>query len=111
LADCLSNLGEPQAAADQYEMLFQDGEFPRAYLPYAELLAAQADFAKARSYALLAVLATPENAYAYFLLGKVHLELGEFSFAVDALERASRLAPDDTATRELLDTARHAAQQ
>ncbi|MEZ6133373.1 MAG: tetratricopeptide repeat protein [Pirellulaceae bacterium] len=111
LADCLTNLGEPQASMSQYELLFEDGEFPRAYIPYAELLVAQGNFAKARSYALLAVLATPENAYAYLLLGKIHFELGEIPFAIDALEQASQLSPGNTATQELLKSARQVSQQ
>ncbi len=106
LADCLANQARPQAAREQYELLFQHGDFPRAYLPYAELLVANDEWQLAKSYALLALLFKPQNAYAYYLLGEIHLALGEHQFAIESLEQSLALSPESTATRKLLQQAR-----
>jgi tetratricopeptide (TPR) repeat protein len=106
LADCLANTGETRAALEQYQILFQDGDFPRAYLPFADILLAEANYQAARDYALLAMLSKPDNAYAYFLLGKAHYALEEYGFAVEALEKTLALSPGNPPTIELLEMAR-----
>lgn len=110
LADCLANLGDTEAAKTQYEILFEDGDFARAYLPFADILFAGQEYERARDFALLAILAKPENAYAYFLLGKAHLELEEHAFAVEAFTKALALAPGNATTLELLERSRNAVE-
>ncbi len=103
LADCLRHMGDNEGALKQYELLFNGPkDWGRAYFPYAELLVELHEYAKAKPFLLLGILRDPKNAYGRYLLGKVHLELGEFGFAVESLNEADRLFPQDAATLKLL---------
>ncbi len=103
LARCLSNMGRKEESLMEYNQLFANGmDFPRAYLPFGELLAETASFERAKAYLLMAVLHDQNSARAYFSLGLVHLRLKEFQFAVESLEESNRLDADDAQTLFLL---------
>lgn len=107
LADCLRNLGDREAALAEYQRLFSSGKgWPRGYLPYAELLAEQGKFEQAKNFLMLAMLNDPNNPYCHFLLGYVHLEMGEHKFAVESLEESNRLFPNESETLKLLENAK-----
>ncbi|QDV27848.1 Tetratricopeptide repeat protein [Aureliella helgolandensis] len=107
LADCLTHMGEIDAALVQYELLFEDyPEWGRGYVYYGALLSRVEEYEKAKGYLMLAVLHKPEDAYVLFELGRVHLALEEWAFAEESLRKADQLYPDDPATLELLATAR-----
>ncbi|MCA9190463.1 MAG: tetratricopeptide repeat protein [Planctomycetales bacterium] len=106
LADCLKSLGDNESALAEYDLLMQQpDEFPRAYVPFGELLVELHQWERARAILLLAVLYQPENPYANFLLGRVHLELGETEFAIESLKRADQLHPNEPRTQQLLEQA------
>lgn len=99
LADCLTNLGRPHAALEEYGRLYPTVDrFPRGYLPYAELLKHVGDYQQAKAFATLAIAYRPENAYRYRLLGEIHLALAEWELAAESLTLADRLRPDDPET-------------
>ncbi len=51
VACCLANLGRYEEALEEYDILFADGiGYPRAYLPYGELLAASGQYEQAKAY-------------------------------------------------------------
>jgi tetratricopeptide (TPR) repeat protein len=103
LADCLHHMGNSQAALAQYELLFSGPQdWGKAYLPYADLLAQRGEFARAKPYLILALVVDPANAYTHYLLGRTHLELGEFKFAVESLTEANRIYPNEPTTLTLL---------
>lgn len=107
LADCLHHTGDDKGALAQYELLFSGPkDWGKAYLPYADLLAGQGDFARAKPYLVLALLFDPNNAYTHFLLGKTHLELGEYDFAVESLTESNRIYPNEPETLKLLTEAK-----
>jgi tetratricopeptide (TPR) repeat protein len=96
LADSLKNLGQISDALDHYAILMKlDPEYDRAYHPYGELLAQNGDWSEAKIYLLLAHVRKPENAGVLYWLGMAHLELKEFSFAVEAFEKSDELFPND----------------
>ncbi len=96
LADSLKNLGQISEALDHYAILMQlDPDYDRAYHPYGELLAQNGNWTEAKIYLLMAHLRRPENAGVLYWLGMAHLELKEFSFAVEALEKSDELFPND----------------
>ena len=104
VASCLANLGKTEQAIDEYELLFADGiGFPRAYLPYGELLAAQGQWEQAKAYLLFAILRNPTNPAAFYSLSKVHQALGEEKFAAEALATAEQLTK--TADKKFADKA------
>jgi len=99
LARCLTNLDRKEEAVQEYERLFAGGvDYPRAYFPFGELLAEKGYLERAKAYLLMAVLHDEKDAAAYYSLGLVHLRLNEFQFAVESLEEANRLYPDDAQT-------------
>ena len=99
LASCLNNIGKKTEALDEYAKLFANGlDYPRAYLPYGELLAESGHLEQAKAYFLMAILHQPKNAEAYCSLGIVHLQLDEFPFAVESLEESNRLVADNLKT-------------
>ena len=104
LADCLQKTGRPREALDQYEQLFQIGDYPRACLPYGELLVEQAEFERAKPYLLRAVLSDRKNdrARACYSLGVSHLKLQEFAFAAETFQQLNRELPDNPTTISLL---------
>ncbi len=62
IASCLANLGRRDQALEEYERLFADGiGYPRAYLPYGELLLSAGHYESAKAYLLLAILRSPDN--------------------------------------------------
>lgn len=104
LADCLHHTGDDLGALAQYELLFSGpNDWGKAYLPYADLLVERGEFARAKPYLILALVIDPANAYTHYLLGRTHLELGEYSFAIDSLTEANRIFPNDPETLKLLD--------
>jgi tetratricopeptide (TPR) repeat protein len=104
LADCLQKTGHPREAMDQYEQLFRIGDYPRACLPFGELLIDQAEFELAKPYLLRAVLSDrkEDRARAYYSLGLAHLRLREFAFAVESFQELDRELPDNPTTLSLL---------
>ncbi len=99
LARCLSNLGQREEALKEYDQLFANGvDYPRAYLPFGQLLAEMGLLEQAKAYLLMAVLHDPKNAGSYYSLGLVHLRLKEFQFSVESLEESNRLYADDSQT-------------
>ena len=92
IACCLANMGLRDEALDEYDTLFADGiGYPRAYLPYGELLAASGQFEQAKAYLLLAILRSPDSATIYESLAEVHQALGETKFAEEALLKSKEL--------------------
>ena len=62
IACCLANLGLRDEALEEYDNLFADGiGYPRAYLPYGELLAASGQFEQAKAYFAASDLAKPRQ--------------------------------------------------
>ncbi len=114
LADSLINMGELGAGYARYEQLFAKGDFPRAYLPFGELLADRGEMQQAKYYLTLSATLDPDvrrRARAQFSLGCVHLSLKEFDFAVESLEIAKNLFPEDRVTTERLAEAKAGAGQ
>ena len=98
LADCLRNMSQPDKAREQYELLMASHpDYSRAFLPYGELLTDLGEDDKALGYLLSAILVEPDNAYLHFTLGRNHLQRQEFGLAVESLEIANRLQPQDPA--------------
>ncbi len=99
LARCLSNMGRSGEALEEYDQLFANGvDYPRAYLPFGQLLAETGNLEQAKAYLLIAVLHDSKNAGAYYALGLVHLRLKEFQFAVESFEESNRLVSEDAQT-------------
>ncbi len=99
LARCLSNMGRSGEALEEYDQLFANGvDYPRAYLPFGQLLAETGNLEQAKAYLLMAVLHEPKNAGAYYALGLVHLRLREFQFAVESFDESNRLYAEDAQT-------------
>ncbi len=95
LANCLTYLGKKEEALQEYDKLFSNGvDYPRAYLPFGELLAERGHMEQAKAYLLMAVLHDPKSSSAYYALGFVHLRLREFQFAIESLEESNLLYPD-----------------
>lgn len=92
VACCLANLGQADEALEEYDLLFADGiGYPRAYLPYGELLAARGQYEQAKAYLLLAMLRSPESPTIYEALAEVHSALDEKAFAEEAVKKAQEL--------------------
>ncbi len=107
LADCLHHTGDDEGALAQYHLLFSGSkDWGKAYLPYADLLVQRGDFARAKPYLILALLIDPANAYTHYLLGRTHMELGEYGFAVESFSEANRIFPNEPATVKLLNEAK-----
>lgn len=104
LADCLYQTGHVEQSLVEYRDLMGRGDYPRAYLPYAELLMDRGAFREAKVYLLGAILSERKEhrIRAYYDLGMVHLELGEYDFAVESLRECDRLYPEDPATLALI---------
>jgi tetratricopeptide (TPR) repeat protein len=103
LADSLFNVRDIDGSLAEYKLLFTIGDFPRAYLPYGELLSRQGDYQAAEPYLQLAVLTDETHrARAHYSLGIVLLQLNEFAAASTALEVSNQLYPNDFSTLLLL---------
>jgi tetratricopeptide (TPR) repeat protein len=104
LADCLFNMNRVDESFAQYELLMSIGDFPRAYLPYGEMLADRDRLEEAKAYLFQAVFACRDSnrPRALYALGSVHFMLGEFALAVESLEETDRLYPADPGTLTLL---------
>ena len=105
LADCYVNLGLREEGFRQYEILFATDDFPRAYLPFGQLLAENDDLGRAKEYLSVAALYHGDNArgaHAQYLLGCIHLQEHEFERAVEALQLAAQQFPEDPQTVSLL---------
>ena len=95
LASCLANVDKKEEAIREYDKLFANGvDYPRAYLPFGELLAEKGYLQQAKAYLLMATLHDQKSATAFYSLGVVHFRLQEFQFAVESLEESNRLYPD-----------------
>ncbi len=81
LADCLFNMNQIDEAFAQYELLMSIGDFPRAYLPYGEMLSDRDRLGEAKAYLLQAVITCRDSnrPRALYALGSVHFMFGEFS--------------------------------
>lgn len=92
LADCCVQGGRPAEAMQEYTDLFRRGEFDRALIPFAELLAGQGHTEAAKAYLMQAILALPSQRQkeAYLMLGQLHFELGEHDLANDCWDRAEQ---------------------
>ena len=105
MADCLVHQGRLHRAFRQYERLFAAGDFPRAYLPFAELLVIRGDYERAQDYLALASVylgRKPAAARAQYLLGQILLDQQQFAAAAGALEQSHQILPDDWRTLNLL---------
>jgi tetratricopeptide (TPR) repeat protein len=95
LASCFANLDKKDEAMKEYDRLFANGvDYPRAYLPFGELLAERGYLQQAKAYLLMATLHDQKSAAAFYALGVVHVREQEFQFAVESLEESNRLYPD-----------------
>jgi tetratricopeptide (TPR) repeat protein len=112
LADCLKNRGQYDESLSEFETLFSNGkDYARGYEPFGHLLAELGRFEQAKAYLLLATLHNDKSTGAFYLLGLVHLELGEYEFALESLTRAAELSPNDLAVRYYLAIAQQAMGQ
>ena len=104
LADCLVNMSQGDEAFEVYQELFAIGEYQRAYLPFGLLLTERGHFTAAQAYLLEAVVTASDEdrALANYSLGHVYVWLGEFELAVQLLEEANELYPNDPGTLSLL---------
>lgn len=104
LADCLQKTGRLRESIDQYERLFRIGDYPRACLPFGELLVDQSEFEMAKPYLLRAVLSDrkEDRARAYYSLGLAHLKLQEFALAAESFQELDRELPNNPTTLSLL---------
>lgn len=100
LADCLEKLGRDEEALETYQRLFAIGDFERAHLPFGLLLVKSGQYAAAQPYLLQALVTAREEdrALVHYALGQVYLHLQEYQPAVQMLDEANRLFPDDPAT-------------
>lgn len=96
ISDCLLALGRTEKAFESFEELFAIGDYPRAYLPYGELLATYGQWKASKPYLLQAIVETQgvRQARAYWLLGAVHMQLGEYEFALESYQESDRVYPD-----------------
>jgi tetratricopeptide (TPR) repeat protein len=104
LADCLFQTGRIHDARSEYEALFRIGDYPRAHLPFGEVLCDLGDFREATHFLVQALLSErPDHqARAYYVLGLAYLQLGEFSLAAKSLRESDRRFPQDPATLALI---------
>lgn len=103
LADSTANLGDAEEAIRQFQQLHAtQARFPQSYLAYAELLLQERGPEAAEPYLILAAVADPSNSRTHVLLGEVGIRLGNLTMAIESLEKANELSPDDTRTLLLL---------
>ncbi len=99
LADSLKNMGHYAEAIHEYDRLFEiDFDFDRAYHQFGYLLAKEGQLVRAKAYLILAAVHEPENASIQYSLGIVHLQLGEYAFAIESLTESDRQYPNDAST-------------
>jgi tetratricopeptide (TPR) repeat protein len=114
LADCYVNLGLEEEGFRQYEKLMSTHDYPRAYLPYGQLLAERDELNRAKEYLTLAAIyhgGSQRSAHAHYLLGCIHLREQDFEQAVESLQLAAEQFPDDPLTLSLLAEAQAGAGQ
>ena len=90
-----SDAGQPERALELLKTAVSVK--PDAFLPYfavGALLALSGQLSKAEAY-LKQALGVEENAQAYSLLGAIAYERGRLAEAIDALQKAVRLDPED----------------
>ena len=103
LADSLTNEQQYDAALKEYRNLFKYSDFPRAYLPYGELLLNRGLVEEAEPF-LLAALITDNQEHlirAYFDLGVLYSATERYELAVATLERVMVLTPDNPDTMNM----------
>ena len=104
LADSLNNLERYAEAHSEYQILFDTEDYPRAHLPYGELLLNSGLTDQAEPYLISALITDNEEhmARAYYNLGLLYSATDQFEVAVSALENVIEAYPDDEATMILL---------
>ena len=104
LADSLNNLERYAEAHSEYQTLFDSEDYPRAHLPYGELLLNSGLTDQAEPYLISALITDNEEhmARAYYNLGLLYSATDQFEVAVSALENVIEAYPDDEATMILL---------
>ena len=96
LADCLRHLGFGVESAAEFERILEvDPDYSRAYIPFGQLLAEQGKLKEAKIFLTMGCVLRPDRADALYSLGVVHVELGEFDLALEALQMANELVPND----------------
>ena len=97
LADSLATLGETDKAVREYEALFERGDHPLALLAFGELLLEEGHHTAAKAFLLQAAMVNEGDQLgrAYYSLGELHSTLREHNLALECLERARKLLPDD----------------
>ena len=100
LADCLVNQGRSDEAYDVYQYLFANNDYPRAYLPYGELLMNRGEFELAESYLMESLVTdnVEHRARAYYDLGQIYSGRGDHQLAIQAFRRVDEIYPDDPST-------------
>jgi len=99
LADCLEQTGQIEAAAAEYERLFQyTPPYVRAYLPFGELLIDRGEFERAKAYLVMAVAEYWDNPRASYFLGIAESELGNHDLALESFQHSYDLRPNHPAT-------------
>lgn len=100
LADCLVNQGRSDEAYDVYQNLFADDDYPRAYLPYGELLMNRGEFELAESYLMESLITdnVEHQARAYYDLGQIYSGRGDHQLAIQAFQKVDEIYPDDPST-------------
>ena len=103
LADSLTNLGQYEAAHKEYRDLFDIGDYPRAYLPYGELLLNKGLAGEAEPFLVAALITDNEEhiGRAFYNLGLLYSATEQYQLAVESLDHVLDRYPDDSATMVL----------
>ncbi|WP_146577410.1 tetratricopeptide repeat protein [Neorhodopirellula pilleata] len=98
LADCELCQGRNEESLRLYDELFDVGDFPRAYVNYAELLFEAGRLDEAKSYLIPAVLRERHRRRerAMYLLALVHLSLEEYEFALECFNQLDPAYANDS---------------
>lgn len=93
LADCHVHAGRFDDALQEYTELFERGEFDRALIPFAELLANQGHVDAAKAYLMQAIMVSPPSRQkmAYLMLGQLHFDQGERDLATECWNLAEQM--------------------
>jgi response regulator of citrate/malate metabolism len=98
-AESLVALGRPEEAATIYESIIATRAIPWARMGYAMTLQKQHRLDEAKDEAHRLNEEHPEFISVYDMLAKMHEETGEFSKAIDCLERASAITSSSSTDR------------
>lgn len=92
----LAQLGKmPEAAAEYQEAIRLDPKYEAAYRNFGFLLWTQRHLDQARATLMHAVALSPDDAFAHYYLGRVHLDARQYSDAMRELKLSGLSSPTD----------------